>query len=111
MIFWRKYQDKTKEQCERFKAAMRAEGVPVSNPGGSVNLPTLPYVINKVTVHPAWPSFTAPRGRSIQYAGCCPRTTDILSRFAGPHLDPKFTRADTDDMVAAIRRVYPQIVG
>lgn len=101
---------KTKEQCERFKAAMRAEGVPVSNPGGSVNLPTLPYVVNKVTVHPAWPSFTSPRGRSIQYAGCCPRTTDILGRFAGPHLDPKFTRADTDDIVAAIRKVYPKIM-
>ena len=101
---------KTKEQCERFKAAMRAEGVPVSNPGGSANLPTLPYVINKVTVHPAWPSFTSARGRSIKYGPQnCPRTIDILSRFAGPSLDPKFTRSDTDDIVAAIRKVYPKI--
>lgn len=101
---------KTKALCDRFKAAMRAEGVPVGNPGGSVILPTLPYIINKVTVHPAWPSFTSARGRSIKYGPqTCPRTIDILSRFAGPSLDPKFTRNDTDDIVAAIRKVYPKI--
>ncbi|MCX6625272.1 MAG: DegT/DnrJ/EryC1/StrS family aminotransferase, partial [Acidobacteria bacterium] len=77
--------------CDRFKAAMKAEGVPAQGPGGSVNLPTLPYVIKKTTIHPDWPSFTSARGRSIQYAGSCPRTTDILSRFAGPYMDPKFT--------------------
>ena len=101
---------KTKPLCDRFKSAMRAEGVPVGNPGGSVILPTLPYIINKVTVHPAWPSFTSARGRSIKYGPqACPRTIDILSRFAGPSLDPKFTRSDTDDIVAAIRKVYPKI--
>lgn len=100
----------TKDAASKFKAAMRAEGVPVNNPGGSVNLPTLPYVINKVTVHPAWPSFTSERGKAIQYAGSCPRTTDILSRFAGPSLDPKYTARDTADIVAAIRKVYPKVV-
>ena len=81
----------------------------MNNPGGSVNLPTLPYVINKVTVHPAWPSFTSERGKAIQYEGSCPRTTDILSRFAGPSLDPKYTARDTADIVAAIRKVYPKL--
>jgi hypothetical protein len=62
-------------------------------------------------VHPAWPSFTSERGRAIRYgAACCPRTIDILSRFAGVSLDPTFTRNDTDDIVAAIRKVYPQVV-
>jgi hypothetical protein len=61
-------------------------------------------------VHPAWPSFTSERGRAIQYgAACCPRTLDILSRFAGPSLDPKFTEHDTADIVAAISKAYPQI--
>ncbi len=100
----------TKEKCDRFKAAMRAEKVPAANPGGSVILPTQPHIEKKVTVHPAWPSFTSARGKAIQYgAGCCPRTIDILSRFAGPSLDPKFTKQDTDDIVAAIRKVYPAI--
>ena len=99
----------SKERCARFKAAMKAEGVPAQGPGGSVNLPTLPYVINKATIHPAWPSFTSARGRAIQYAGSCPRTTDILSRFAGPYMDPKYSRRDVDDIIAAVRKVYPSL--
>ena len=100
----------SKARCDRFKAAMKAENVPVGNPGGSVVLPTQPHIEKKVTVHPAWPSFTSARGKAIQYgAACCPRTIDILSRFAGPSLDPKYTKKDTDDIVAAIRKVYPAI--
>ncbi|MCC6858915.1 MAG: DegT/DnrJ/EryC1/StrS family aminotransferase [Bryobacterales bacterium] len=102
----------TKELRDRFMAAMKAEGVPVSPPGGSINLPVAPYVERKATVHPAWPTFNTERGKAIQYgANCCPRTTDILNRFAGPALDPKFTRRDADDIVAAIRKVYPKVVG
>jgi 8-amino-3,8-dideoxy-alpha-D-manno-octulosonate transaminase len=101
---------KSKPQCEKFMTAMKAEGVPVSRPGGSVILPTLPYIINKVTVHPNWPSFTSARGRAIKYGSeTCPRTLDILSRFAGPALDPKYTERDTADIVAAIRKVYPAV--
>jgi hypothetical protein len=43
-------------------------------------------------------------------AACCPRTIEILSRFAGVAIDPKFTSGDTSDIVAAIRKVYPAIV-
>jgi len=102
----------SKERRDRYMAAMKAENVPASPPGGSVILPTQPHIEKKVTVHPAWPSFTSERGRSIQYgAGCCPRTIDVLNRFAGVLLDPKFTKRETDDIIAAIRKVYPQIVG
>jgi 8-amino-3,8-dideoxy-alpha-D-manno-octulosonate transaminase len=101
----------TKARCERFRTAMKAENVPASLPGGSAILPIAPHVEHKRTVHPAWPSFTSERGRAIQYgAACCPRTIDILSRFAGVSLDPTFTVKDTDDIVAAIRKVYPQIM-
>jgi hypothetical protein len=63
-----------------------------------------------VTVHPAWPSFTSERGRAIRYgAACCPRTIDILNRFAGPSIDPKMTKRDMEDVVAAIRKVYPKL--
>jgi len=98
----------TKQRCDRFKKLMRAENVPVGNPGGSVVLPVQPHIENKVTAHPAWPSFNSPRGKAIQYGkSCCPRTIDILERFAGPSLDPKYTKRDTDDIVAAIRKVLP----
>lgn len=101
-----------KERCDRFIELMKAENVPVAKPGGSVILPVLPHVENKVTAHHAWPSFNSPRGKEIQYgAASCPRTIDILSRFAGPSLDPKFTRQDTADIVAAIRKVYPRAAG
>ncbi|HYW44403.1 MAG TPA: DegT/DnrJ/EryC1/StrS family aminotransferase [Bryobacteraceae bacterium] len=101
---------KTKEECRRYAGAMRAENVPVSNPGGSIVLPLVPEIEAKVTLSPAWPSFASPRGKAIRYGKeCCPRTVDILSRFAGVLMSPKYTPQDTADAVAAIRKVYPAI--
>lgn len=101
----------TRERCDRFLRAMKAEGVPASRPSGSVILPTLPYVIKKATVHPKWPSFTSERGRAIHYGPqICPRTIDILGRFAGVSMDPKFTEQDCRDIITAIRKVYPAVM-
>jgi 8-amino-3,8-dideoxy-alpha-D-manno-octulosonate transaminase len=95
-------------QRDRFLGAMKAENVPASPPIGSVLLPVQPYIEQKKTIHPAWPSFTSERGKAIRYgADCCPRTAAILDRFAGVALDPKFTHGDTEDVIAAIRKVYP----
>lgn len=97
-----------KARADRFKDAMKVEGVIASNPGGSVVLPTQPYVMKKVTLHPAWPTFTSARGKAIQYGpAACPRTLDILARYAGPLMDPQFTTADTDAIIAAVRKAYP----
>jgi 8-amino-3,8-dideoxy-alpha-D-manno-octulosonate transaminase len=102
---------KTKERRERFIAAMRAENVPAAGPGGSVVLPVLPHIIAKKTVHPKWPSFTSERGRAIRYgAETCPRTLDVLGRFGGVLMDPKHTKADIADVIAAIRKVYPEVM-
>lgn len=101
----------TKERCQRFLAAMKAENVPASRPGGSVILPTLPHIEKKTTLHPGWPSFNSERGRAIQYgAASCPRTIDILGRFAGVAMDPKYTQREVDDIIAAIRKVYPTVI-
>jgi hypothetical protein len=90
---------------------MRAENVPVGKPGGSVVLPVQSYIEQKATVHPAWPSWTSERGKAIQYgAASCPRTLDILSRFAGPAMNPKYSDSDVGDIIAAIRKVYPQVM-
>ncbi len=100
----------TKNQRDRFLEAMKAENVPARPPAGSVILPVQPYMEKKLTAHPNWPTWTVGRGKTIRYgAGACPRTIDIHSRFAGVSLDPKFTRQDTDDIVAAIRKVYPAV--
>lgn len=100
----------SKEARDLFLKAMRAENVPASPPSGSVVLPVQPYAEKKLTVHPDWPTYKAGRGPEIRYgAASCPRTLDVLNRFGGVLLDPKFSEADTRDIVAAIRKVYPQV--
>jgi 8-amino-3,8-dideoxy-alpha-D-manno-octulosonate transaminase len=102
---------RSSDQRQRYADAMKAEGVPVAGPAGSVVLPVVPEIEQKVTVTPRWPSFASERGQSIRYGReCCPRTLEILSRFAGVMMGPKYTRRDTDDAVTAIRKVYPSIV-
>ncbi len=101
---------RSKEARDLFLKAMRAENVPASPPSGSVVLPVQPYAERKLTVHPDWPTFRAGRGPEIRYgAQSCPRTIDILNRFGGVLLDPKFSESDTRDIVAAIRKVYPKV--
>jgi 8-amino-3,8-dideoxy-alpha-D-manno-octulosonate transaminase len=98
------------EHCDKFSAAMRAEGVAVGKPGGSVLLPGQSYIVNKVTHNPAWPTWNSPRGKAIEYGTAnYPRTVDILQRFAGPSMHPKHTDQDVADIIAAIRKVYPQV--
>jgi 8-amino-3,8-dideoxy-alpha-D-manno-octulosonate transaminase len=100
----------TKQKRDLFMKAMSAENVPARPPGGSAVLPVQPYIEGKRGVHANWPSFSTGRGPEIKYgAASCPRTLDILDRFAGPSLDPKFSERDTDDIVAAIRKVYPKV--
>ena len=100
----------TKERRDRFIALMKAENVSASPPSGSAILPVQAYIENKVTIHPAWPTFHSERGKAIRYgAASCPRTIETHDRFGGVLMDPKFTRRDTDDIVAAIRKVYPKV--
>jgi 8-amino-3,8-dideoxy-alpha-D-manno-octulosonate transaminase len=100
-----------KVQRDRYLAAMKAENLPASPPGGSVVLPTQPHIVAKHTIHPGWPSFSSERGRAMRYGPeTCPKTIDILSRFAGVPLDPKYSTADVDDIIAGIRKVYPAVM-
>jgi 8-amino-3,8-dideoxy-alpha-D-manno-octulosonate transaminase len=94
-------------QRDRFLAAMNAENVPASPPLAAALVPLQPCAEHKLTSHPNWPSFTSERGRSIRYgAECCPGTIAIHRRFAGITLDPRFSRHDTDDIIAAVRKVH-----
>ncbi len=98
----------TAPRRDRFMQAMATENVPASPPGGSVILPVDPRIARKVTVHPAWPSFSTPEGKAIRYGPeCCPRTIDILGRHAGVILDPTFSDDDLADIAKAIRKVWP----
>jgi 8-amino-3,8-dideoxy-alpha-D-manno-octulosonate transaminase len=100
----------SKARRDRFMERMNAENVPILPPVGSVILPIQPYIENKITVHPAWPTWTSPRGKAIRYgAASCPRTIDILSRFAGIPIGPKYSAQDLDDIVTAVKKVYPTV--
>jgi 8-amino-3,8-dideoxy-alpha-D-manno-octulosonate transaminase len=101
----------TAAQRDQFLAAMRAENVPGGPPSAVALVPLHPAVEQKLTSHPDWPSFSSERGRSMRYgAECCPKTITIQRRFAGIPLDPRYSHRDTDDIVAAIRKVYPTVV-
>jgi dTDP-4-amino-4,6-dideoxygalactose transaminase len=100
----------TKDKREAFLRAMRAEGVAASGPAGSVVLPVQPHIMAKRMVHPRWPSWETERGKSIQYGpASCPRTLDVLGRFGGINIDPKWTRKETDQVVAAVRKAYREV--
>ncbi len=97
----------TRKRRDQFLRALRAEGIAASGPGGSAILPTNQRIEKKVTIHPEWPSFNSPEGKAMTYGiECCARTTDILGRTGGVVMDPNFTDDDTDDIIAAIRKVY-----
>jgi 8-amino-3,8-dideoxy-alpha-D-manno-octulosonate transaminase len=101
-----------KERRDRFQKLMAAENVPAGAPGGSVVLPLTPAVMEKRAHHPDWPTWNTPRGRAIEYGEkSCPKTLAVLNRFSGVGLDPKYTEQDTADIVAAIRKVYPRVMG
>ncbi len=97
----------TRERRDRFLRAIRAEGISASGPGGSVILPADGRIANKATIHPDWPSFTSPQGKAIQYgAESCPRTIDIINRFGGVMMGPRYDDNDVKDIIRAIRKVY-----
>jgi len=97
---------------DRFLAAMGAENVPASPPLEVAIVPLQPAAEHKLTTHPDWPSFTSERGRSIRYGSeCCPQTLGIHRRFAGVTLDPGYSGSDVNDVIAAIRKVYPVVAG
>ena len=98
----------TRERRDRFLRAIRAEGISAGGPGGSVILPADGRIASKATIHPDWPSFNSPQGKAIQYgAESCPRTIDIIGRFGGVMMGPRYDDEDVKDIIRAIRKVYP----
>jgi 8-amino-3,8-dideoxy-alpha-D-manno-octulosonate transaminase len=97
----------TRERRDKFLRAMRAEGISAGGPGGSVILPADGRIAKKATIHPDWPTFNTPQGKAIQYgAESCPRTIDIIGRFGGVMMGPRYDDDDVKDIVRAIRKVH-----
>ena len=91
---------------------MRAERAAAAPPGGSLYLPGVPYIEQKVALHPAWPTFNTPRGKAIRYgAGCCPRTVAIFDRVAVVPIGVRDSEADLDRLADAIRKAHREVFG
>jgi 8-amino-3,8-dideoxy-alpha-D-manno-octulosonate transaminase len=100
-----------KAQRDELMKAIRAENVPAEPMEGSASLPLAKHIENKETLQPGWPSFSVGRGKTIQYgAPACPRTVDVYNRYMGLPIDPKYTDQDVNDIIAAVRKVYPVVM-
>jgi 8-amino-3,8-dideoxy-alpha-D-manno-octulosonate transaminase len=98
---------KSREKRDQFVKALRAENIPASPPSGSLVLPAVPYIENKIAPHAQWPSFTTPQGQAMRYgAESCPFTADIFVRTANITIGPKYSEGDLKDIVAGIKKVH-----
>lgn len=101
-----------KDMRDRFVAALEAENIPASPIEGSVILPVEPFIEKKQVLEPRWPSFETAQGKNVSYgAACCPRTIDIWNRYVGVPMDPKYSDQDVNDIIAAVHKVYPVMMG
>ncbi len=102
----------SKDLRDRFIKAMTAENVPMGvGILGTINLPTMGYIADKVAPHPQWPSFNTPRGKAMQYgAECCPRAIDLKARYASLYIGPKWTDDDLNDVVSAVTKVHAALM-
>ncbi len=101
-------ENKTAQQ--RCIELLRKQGIPASTLTGSILLPIAESVIKKRTRHPNWPSFNSPEGKAIEYGpDSCRQTLGIYDRFVQIRIGPKYTDRINNRIVAAIRKVYPQV--
>ena len=102
----------TRELRDQFIKAMTAENVPMDvGILGTRNLPTMGYIEDKEAPHPQWPSFNTPRGKAMKYgAECSPRSVDLKNRYASLYIGPKWSNADLDDVVTAVKKVHSALL-
>ncbi len=101
-----------KARRDQFVTAMRAHKAAAGPPGGSLHLPSVPYIEQRVALHPAWPTFTTPHGKAIGYGpGCCPRTIAIFDRVAVVPMGVRDSAGDLDQLVGAIRKAHRTLFG
>ena len=104
------FEMKDKAARDRCIQELRKRKVPTSTLSGSVLLPVAESVINKRTRHPAWPSFTSPEGKAIQYGpDSCRQTLGIFDRFVQVRIGPKYTQRIDEHIIDAIRQVHESI--
>jgi 8-amino-3,8-dideoxy-alpha-D-manno-octulosonate transaminase len=102
----------SKDQCDLFIKAMRAENVQANHSSGSALLPIVPHIVAKQGLEDGWPSWSTPHAKEIAYGKeCCPKTLEIWDRYVEIYMDPKYSDQDVSDIIAAVRKVYMGVMG
>ena len=104
------FEMKDKAARDRCIEELRKRKVPASTLTGSVLLPVEESVVNKRTRHPAWPSFSSPQGKRIQYGpDCCRQTLDVFDRFVQVRAGAKYTQRINNHIIDAVGEVYDSL--
>jgi 8-amino-3,8-dideoxy-alpha-D-manno-octulosonate transaminase len=94
------------EQAQRYQAALRAEGVPLSTLYGAKPVYTLPQM---QSLQPVWTngaSLLHGSGLSPSYEGSlCPRTEDLMRRVLMLSVTPDYTGRDVQEALTAFAKV------
>jgi len=101
------------EEALTFKNAIVAEGIPVGAASACANLVHKVPIKTRKMEHPAIAPF-APGcyGENVVYnAEEFAKTDDILSRYLSLGIGARFTDAEIDDVITAIRKVYAALYG
>ena len=101
------------ETCERFREALRAEGLSPGHAYGGVPVYMRPQILNRATVTPEANPWTSPlyKGKAEYHEGLCPRSEDIMKRvllIAG--INPQYRDQDVDRIVEAVRKAAREVL-
>lgn len=105
---------KTKEEADRFKECLAAEGVTLGATSACRNLIPQYPIKNKKLVHDALPPFGKGfDGESIVYDSekMCPNTDRIVERYVAMGIGPQYSEEDISDLIKAIEKVDMNLYG
>lgn len=99
---------RTKEEAERFSAAVTAEGIPCGPTSYCCNLVDRYPIKSKAMFHPGMPPFG--KGFDAEHVEWsseknCPKTNDLVDRFMAISHGPLYTDEDILDIIRAVRKV------
>ena len=99
---------RTKEEAQRFSAAVTAEGIPCGPTSFCCNLVDQYPIRTKAMFHPAMPPFgPGCDGEDVLYRSDrdCPHTNGLVDRFVAISAGPLYSDEDVQDIIRAVDKV------
>jgi len=95
---------------ERFEAALRAEGIGCGCLYGGTPVYMQPQIFSQRTAERDNFPFNQFEEPVVYTEGMCPRTAELMPRNLIVQLSPLFTERDTQDVIAAVKKVAAEIL-